>query len=86
MPKGKPHSVAYSESRNQQLSELLQAYLATVLHVATPADTQALVCMAWTTDWATYFEPGHEWWGAFCWTGYDPARATIAVLLAASTD
>lgn len=85
-PTARPGSPAYTARQHQQLGELLRGYLAAVLHVAAPADAEPLVCLAWTTDWATYFEPGHEWWGAYCWTVYDPARTTIAVLLAASTD
>ena len=79
-------SLAYVASQHRQLGELLRDYLATVLHVATPADAETLTCFAWSTDWASYFELGHEWWGAYCWTIYDPGRVTIAVLLAASTD
>ena len=45
-----------------------------------------LQVLEWTTDWAEYFEPGLEWWGAFCWTVRRPGAATITAICAASTD
>lgn len=33
-----------------------------------------------------YFESGTEWWGAFLWTVQVPARGTVAVVAASSTD
>jgi hypothetical protein len=27
-----------------------------------------LVVYRWSTDWSECFDPGHEWWGAYCWT------------------
>ncbi len=39
----------------------------------------------WSTDWAEYFEHGHEWWGAFAWTVRRP-EAELWALLASTTD
>ncbi len=51
-----------------------------------PAGTDALAVYEWTTDWSDWFDAGHEWWGAACWSVYDPHLNRYAVLLAASTD
>ena len=80
--KGAAHAAGYNQKRH----DLLQRYLAAIPHVTSAADAEVLTCWEWSTDWSTYFEAGHEWWGAYCWTIADPGRGTIAVLLAASTD
>ena len=51
-----------------------------------PGGAEALEAYAWTTDWSNYFDAGHEWWGAACWTVYDRDRDRFAVLLASATD
>lgn len=61
-------------------------YFGELLHVQHMADAQALRVVRWSTDWSNYFEPGHEWWGAFCWTLHDSRSGQITVIKAASTD
>ncbi len=51
-----------------------------------PAGTAALEAYAWSTDWSDYFDDGHEWWGAGCWSVYDRALDRFAVILASATD
>lgn len=51
-----------------------------------PEGAEALEAYAWTTDWSNYFDDGHEWWGAGCWTVYDRKRQRFAVMLASTTD
>lgn len=40
----------------------------------------------WSTDWSDYFDDGHEWWGALCYTVYDKAADRFAVIMASATD
>ena len=51
-----------------------------------PHGTEHLIVLAWTTDWSDYFDEGHEWWGAGCWTVYDALAERCAVILASATD
>ena len=41
---------------------------------------------SWTTDLATYFEAGDEWWGSGLWTISIQSGAAIVVIGASSTD
>ena len=41
---------------------------------------------SWSTDWSNYFEAGHEWWGAFCWTIRPADSQRIVMVAASSTD
>ncbi|MBS7263215.1 MAG: hypothetical protein KIG36_06380 [Eubacteriales bacterium] len=36
-----------------------------------PNGTEGLEVYEWTTDWSEFFDDGHEWWGALCFTVYD---------------
>jgi len=45
-----------------------------------------LVIYRWSTNWSTYFEPGHEWWGSFLWTVHNPVTGTIVGIAASTTD
>ena len=47
---------------------------------------EKLIAYSWSTDWSDYFDDGHEWWGASCWSVYDPDRDRIAVISASNTD
>ena len=51
-----------------------------------PKGRSRLEVFEWSTDWSDYFEDGHEWWGAMCYTVYDRSMDRYAVLLASSTD
>ncbi len=51
-----------------------------------PEGTDELEVYEWTTDWSNYFEDGHEWWGAACWSIYDKRMDRYVVIMAASTD
>jgi hypothetical protein len=41
---------------------------------------------SWSTDWADYFRPGLEWWGAHLWTVARKSRPHIVGIAASSTD
>jgi len=51
-----------------------------------PAGTDLLEIYEWTTDWSDYFDAGHEWWGAGCWSVYDTHLDRYVVLFASATD
>ena len=40
----------------------------------------------WTTDWSDYFDAGHEWYGACCWSVYDRSMNRYVVMLVSATD
>ena len=51
-----------------------------------PNGTDDLEVYEWTTDWSEYFDEGHEWWGALCFTVYDGTLDRFAVIMASATD
>ena len=51
-----------------------------------PNGTDGLEVFEWTTDWSEYFDDGHEWWGALCFTVYDKTLDRFAVIMASATD
>lgn len=51
-----------------------------------PNGTDALEIYEWTTDWSDYFDAGHEWYGACCWSIYDKIMNRYAVMLVSATD
>ncbi|MBP3866844.1 MAG: hypothetical protein J6D25_03425 [Eggerthellaceae bacterium] len=57
-----------------------------VNEVLFPEGADAIEVYEWTTDWSNYFDAGHEWWGAACWSAYDRHLNRFAVLFASATD
>ena len=51
-----------------------------------PEGPDELEVYEWTTDWSNYFDDGHEWWGAACWSVYDKGMSRYVVILASTTD
>lgn len=51
-----------------------------------PFGADGLTVYEWSTDWSDYFDDGHEWWGAACWTVYDKKLDRYTVILASATD
>lgn len=51
-----------------------------------PQGSDGLEVYEWTTDWSDYFDAGHEWWGAACWSVYDKALNRYAVIMVSATD
>ncbi|MBO4838076.1 MAG: hypothetical protein J5493_01755 [Lachnospiraceae bacterium] len=51
-----------------------------------PRGTDRLTVYRWSTNWSAYFDDGHEWWGAACWSIYDPEEDRYAVILVSATD
>ena len=51
-----------------------------------PNGTDGLEIYEWTTDWSEFFDDGHEWWGALCFTVYDKTLDRFAVIMASATD
>ena len=57
-----------------------------VIAVLFPNGADGLEAYEWTTDWSDYFDDGHEWWGACCWSVYDSSLGRYVVMLASATD
>ena len=57
-----------------------------VNEVLFPKSTSALDIYEWTTDWSDYFEAGHAWYGACCWSVYDKSMDRYVVMLVSATD
>ena len=51
-----------------------------------PKGTDTLDIYEWTTDWSDYFDDGHEWYGACCWSIFDKNMDRYAVMLVSATD
>ena len=51
-----------------------------------PKGTDGLDIYEWTTDWSDFFDAGHEWYGACCWSVYDENMNRYAVMLVSATD
>ena len=51
-----------------------------------PDGTEALDIYEWTTDWSDYFDAGHEWYGACCWSIFDKSMNRYVVMLVSATD
>ena len=54
--------------------------------VLLPQGTDGLEIYEWTTDWSDYFDDGHEWWGAACWSIFDKRMNRYVVIMASATD
>ena len=57
-----------------------------VNEVLFPNGTDQLDIYEWTTDWSDYFDAGHEWYGACCWSVYDRSLNRYVVMLVSATD
>lgn len=51
-----------------------------------PNGTDELDIYDWTTDWSDFFDDGHEWYGACCWSVYDKTLCRYIVMLVSATD
>lgn len=80
-----PHGLARYEDVIQKLSEQEVEQLFSEINNALFGDEkEAVAIYSWSTDWADYFNEGHEWWGSFLWTVYS-SQTNILVGIAAST-
>ncbi len=57
-----------------------------VNEVLFPNGTDTLDIYEWTTDWSDFFDSGHEWYGACCWSVYDMTLNRYIVMLVSATD
>ncbi len=57
-----------------------------VNEVLFPNGTDTLDIYEWTTDWSDFFDDGHEWYGACCWSVYDKTINRYVVMLVSATD
>lgn len=51
-----------------------------------PNGTATIDIYEWTTDWSDFFDDGHEWYGACCWSVYDKILNRYVVMLVSATD
>ena len=51
-----------------------------------PNGRECLEVYEWSTDWSEYFDEGHEWWGALCYSVYDKSSDRYVIILASATD
>ena len=70
-----PHECSYSEDDFDRVNSVLF-----------PNGKDGLEIYEWTTDWSDYFDDGHEWWGALCYTVYDKTTHRFTVIMASATD
>jgi len=57
-----------------------------VNEVLFPNGTDELDIYEWTTDWSEFFDDGHEWYGACCWSIYDRSMDRYVVMIVSATD
>jgi hypothetical protein len=50
------------------------------------ADPDSLLIWSWSTDCSGYFDPGHEWWGAYLWSLSSKNAQTVTLIGASTTD
>lgn len=48
--------------------------------------TDDSVIFEWPTDWSSYFDSRHEWWGSFLWSLGHPDTGRIVMIAASTTD
>lgn len=70
-----PHESGYGPDDLVKINEVLF-----------PNGAGSLEVYEWSTDWSNYFDDGHEWWGAACWSIYDSSLDRYAVMMASTTD
>ena len=70
-----PHKTGYGRDDFEKINNILF-----------PNGAKPLEVYEWTTDWSNYFDAGHEWWGAACWSVYDSSLNRYVVIMASTTD
>lgn len=49
-------------------------------------DVTAITVYAWNNECSIIFEAGHEWWGSYFWTVYNPEKDWYVSVIASETD
>ena len=75
------YGVIIEESNNNKPEDFKK-----VNEVLFPNGTDKLDIYEWTTDWSEFFDDGHEWYGASCWSIYDHSMDRYVVMLVSATD
>lgn len=63
-----------------------EAFLHDVNAVVFDSFKDELDILQWSTNWSSYFDAGHEWWGAYWWTIHNKTKNQIIVIAASGTD
>lgn len=50
------------------------------------SDLHELTIYAWDTNCSVVFDAGHEWWGSYFWTIYNPTKKWYIGIIASETD
>jgi hypothetical protein len=74
-----PYGLRLPKPEIDKLYELSLGYLV-------PSLSHPLLIHSWSVDWADYFGPGLEWWGAALWTITTDYGSTITAIAASATD
>ncbi len=69
-----------------ELSVKLKLYEEIITNLGCNDRPESLMIRSWATDCSSYFDAGHEWWGAYFWTLSKLSRPSIAVITASATD
>ena len=75
---------ANNQIRTLPKVEVNQLFLA--LNQALFGSLATMQIYEWPTDWSPYFDAGHEWWGSFLWTLYNPSQQWMVGVAASTTD
>lgn len=62
------------------------AFFTDVNHTLFDNFNDELEILQWSTGWSSYFDPGHEWWGAYWWTVHNRTKNWVIVVAASGTD
>lgn len=75
-----PYGLSGGTSGNRLLFESINA------RVFGNGDRTRLAIWSWSTNCSSFFDDGHEWWGAFLWTVGRSDDRRVVVIAASSTD
>jgi len=76
-----PHGLDGGVSGNMPLFESINRQI-----LGESRDHQGVNVWSWSTDCSSYFDDGHEWWGAFLWTISRCDSTMLTVIGASATD
>ena len=80
-----PYWYSFLESPHRA-GHYLPSDFETVNRALFPEGSGYLEVSEWSTEGSDYFDDGHEWWGANCWSVYDKEMKRFVILFASATD
>jgi hypothetical protein len=85
-PYGRFGSSEHATRETAWMRDVLREFCTEVLALDDPKRASHLRIHRWPTNWSSYFDAGHEWWGASYWTVEDTHNGWITVIGASSSD